>query len=100
MQTPDAYLARFPAEHRPSADRAYQDGFADGAEADAPPDAKPLRSALLAAAFVLERDFEAAALAGDTDRRTRRAAQADALKQLANDSEAVGLVAKELAHEA
>lgn len=30
----DAYLARFPAEHRATADRAYQDGFVDGAEAE------------------------------------------------------------------
>lgn len=29
----DSYLERFPPEHRGSADRAYQDGFADGANA-------------------------------------------------------------------
>lgn len=32
--SPGDYLARFPLEHRASADRAYSDGFADGHNAD------------------------------------------------------------------
>lgn len=38
----DAYLARFPADHRDTAERAYQDGFSDGANAEPP--AEPLES--------------------------------------------------------
>lgn len=31
MEDDDEYLLRFPAEHRESVKRAYQDGFEDGA---------------------------------------------------------------------